>query len=206
MQLFDEPPELIVKENTMEAFDAFYGCDEYIAANYLNFERLELYDIVAERCVAVTPWPNTVIDVGCGTGHALLALRRRMISYPPTLTGIDFSAVAIDRARALLPEASFVTGDLYSIKPPAGAYDLVLCLETLEHVISPDVALVALLRLCAPGGRVVLTVPNGDIDHWDGHRSFWSPVEFEAWLRPHGLVHLNRIQGDTVLLAELAKG
>lgn len=200
------PPEEVVKGNTAAAFDAFYAHDDYIAASYLCPSRLALYDIVAERCAAVTPWPRTVIDVGCGTGHALLALKRRLASAPPALYGLDFSAVAFSRARALLPDATLYVADLYETPVSlAGDFDLVLCLETLEHVADPDAALAKLRCLCAPGGRVVLTVPNGDLDRWDGHRHFWSPAAFAAWLRPHGLVYLAAVQDGTALLAELRR-
>lgn len=199
------PPEEVVKANTAAAFDAFYAHDEYVATRYLDPLRLALYDIVAERCAAVTPWPRTVADVGCGTGHALLAVQRRLLSAPPALTGLDFSAVGVARARALLPGATFLIGDIYDGVLPAGAYDLVLCLETLEHVADPDAALHELLRVCAPGGRVVLTVPNGDLDHWDGHRNFWGPAALSAWLRPHELAYLESVQAGTALLAELRK-
>ena len=133
----------------------------------------------------------------------LLALRNRLATHDLSLTGLDFSAVGVDRCRALLPEATFVVGDLYDAPLPAGAYDLVLCVETLEHVPNPQAALRELLRACRPGGRIVRTVPNGEKDSWDGHRSFWTPTQFAEFLRPHGLTHLHQLQDGTALLAEL---
>jgi 2-polyprenyl-3-methyl-5-hydroxy-6-metoxy-1,4-benzoquinol methylase len=194
-------PEDVVKGNTAAAFDAFYGFDEFIAVNYLCPERLALYALVADHCAARPA--ATAVDVGCGTGHALLALQRRLPAV--ALTGLDYAAVGVARARALLPAATFVVGDLYDAALSAGAYDLVLCLETLEHLTDPAAAVVELRRLCAPGGRVVLTVPNGALDHWDGHRWFWTPAELTAFLRPHGLAYLALLQADTALLAELTK-
>jgi 2-polyprenyl-3-methyl-5-hydroxy-6-metoxy-1,4-benzoquinol methylase len=201
------PPQEVVKANTAAAFDAFYSFDDYIATSYLDRARLELYDLTAAACAAVVPaaGPLRVMDVGCGTGHALAAVVRWLPGRTLMLHGLDFSAVAVGRARALLPGGVFVAADLYDTPLPGGAYDLVLCLETLEHVADPELALAKLLYLCAPGGHVVLTVPNGDLDRWDGHRSFWSPAALAAWLRPHGLVRLDRLQDNTALLAVLAK-
>ena len=198
-------PEEVVKANTMEAFDIFYAADDFIAASYLVRERLAFYDLVADHCATTMVGARSghVVDVGCGTGHMLLALRNRLATHDLCLTGLDFSAVAVNRCRSLLPEATFVVGDLYESLLPAGAYDLVLCVETLEHVPDPQVALRELLRLCRPGGKMVLTVPNGEKDSWDGHRSFWTPAEFTEFLHPHGLTQLRRLQDDTALLAEV---
>ena len=41
----------------------------------------------------------------------------------------------------------------------AGAYDLVVCMEVLEHVIDPEAVLATLARLLAPSGRLVISVP-----------------------------------------------
>jgi len=195
-------PAEVVKANTRAAFDEFYAATDFIATSYLDATRLALYDLVAMRCAA--PPATNVLDVGCGLGHGLLAVRH----YLPAaaLTGLDFSTVALAHARSLLPAATFVAGDLYATPFADGAFDLVLCLETLEHVLDPTAALGELRRLCAPGGRVVLTVPNGEIDRWDGHRHFWTPAQLTEFLRPYGLRYLALRQDDTVILAELIKG
>lgn len=200
-------PEEVVKANTQEAFDVFYSAHEYIATRYLNPGRLELYSLISDHCATAAPVPQPccVVDVGCGMGHALLALRYRLPTHEMVLTGLDFSSVAVRYARALLPEANFIVGDLYESQLLTGAYDLVLCIETLEHVHDPQAALRELLRVCRVGGRLVLTVPNGEKDSWDGHRSFWTPAEFTEFLRPHGLTHLSQLQDGTALLAEVSR-
>ena len=58
--------------------------------------------------------------------------------------------------------------------------------------------------ICAPGGRVAITVPDGAQDSWEGHVNFWDEGELRAFLAPHGLVVIDRIQDGTVLLAWLA--
>jgi len=206
-QLIPVPPEEVVKANTREAFDAFFSADDYIASSYLCRARLDLYDLVADYCASSMTGSKQldVVDVGCGTGHMLQALGRRLAPRELVLTGLDFSAVAVGRCRALLPAATFVVGDLYESPLPASAYDLVLCLETLEHLLDPLAALRELLRICKTGGRLVLTVPNGEKDSWDGHRHFWTPAEFAEYLRPWGLANLLRLQDDTALLAEVVK-
>jgi ubiquinone/menaquinone biosynthesis C-methylase UbiE len=206
--LTNERPEEIVKDNTMEAFDAFYSADDYITTSYLVPLRLALYDLVADHCATVMMGSQSldVVDVGCGTGHMLQALQRRMDSHKLAITGLDFSTVAVGRCRTLLPAATFVVGDLHESRLPASAYDIVLCIETLEHLLDPLAALRELLRICRPGGRLILTVPNGEKDSWDGHFNFWTPDEFSEYLRPYGLTRLMKLQDDTTLLAEVVRG
>ena len=103
--------------------------------------------------------PKRVLDVGCGTGANLTApLAQR---FPETsFVGIDSDPASIAYANRENPasnaeyfvEASF--GDTET-------FDLVIASEVIEHVEHPDAFLHALRRHLAPGGKLVLTLPNG---------------------------------------------
>jgi hypothetical protein len=73
----------------------------------------------------------------------------------------------------------------------------------LEHVKQPERALAVLTRLCAPGGHVLVTVPDGAVDDWSGHESFWTEAEFERLLQPFGTVDVQRVDGGGVLLGHV---
>jgi hypothetical protein len=73
-------------------------------------------------------------------------------------------------------------------------------------VREPALAVDALSRLCAHGGRVAITVPDGAQDSWEGHVNFWDEGEFHAFLAPHALVGIDRIEGGRTFLAWLAPG
>ena len=204
-------PSDIVKANTKEAFDFFYTQDDFIARCYLAPVRLALYDIIAEYCAGMLTISNAldavhVIDIGCGTGHMLEAVQRKLVSNCRVkLFGIDFANSALSKAKTLLPAATFVSGDLYQNGLASNIFDLVLCIETLEHLRWPEKALIELLRICNPRGNVVITVPNGEKDSWDGHVNFWSVPKFTEFLSPYGLVDMKLLQDDTVIVARLAK-
>jgi 2-polyprenyl-3-methyl-5-hydroxy-6-metoxy-1,4-benzoquinol methylase len=211
-QMQSQPsPSDIVKANTKEAFDLFYTQDEFIAACYLSPGRLALYDIVAEYCTDIFTNLNVldavrVIDIGCGTGHMLEAIQRKLISRCQVeLFGIDFAEIAVSKAKSLLPTATFESADLYQNSLTSNFFDLVLCIETLEHLRWPEKALIELLRICKPRGSVVVTVPNGEKDSWDGHVNFWSVSKFTEFLSSYGLVDMKLLQDDTVIIARLAK-
>ena len=94
------------------------------------------------------------LDLGCGDGRLTVELD------VAELTAADVSAVALDRARARLPGARLV-----ELEPDAplpfddGAFDLVLCAETVEHVRDVQLLLSEVRRVLRPGGTLALTTP-----------------------------------------------
>jgi SAM-dependent methyltransferase len=100
-----------------------------------------------------------VADMGCGTGHTLVAIARRFPAVE--FVGVDVVAAALERARAHAAavgaaNVAFITGDVAGVLPDVGVFDAVLCLGVLHHVAEPTRALANLVSLTAPGGRVVL--------------------------------------------------
>lgn len=190
----------IAKKNTLRAYNRIYASDELLA-QYLVPERIAFYKEVVARCLPLAP--RRIIDVGCGPGSLLRILIESLPVAPEAVVGVDRSRAGIRRARRLAPQIRWVVGDLRRL-PSQDRFDLVLCTEVLEHVKRPNEALKTFTRLCAPSGRVVLTVPDGERDSWEGHANFWSEEEFKALLAPHGLVAIERIQEGDVLLAWLA--
>lgn len=97
---------------------------------------------------------GSALDLGCGDGRLTAALQAG------ELTAADVSQVALDRAAWRLPEARFVQLALDEPLPFAdGAFDLVLCAETLEHVRDVQLLLSEVRRVLQPGGTVAVTTP-----------------------------------------------
>jgi SAM-dependent methyltransferase len=94
------------------------------------------------------------LDLGCGDGLLTAELDAA------SLTAADVSPVALERARRRLPEAR-----LAELEPDAplpfddGAFDLVLCAETVEHVRDVQLLLSELRRVLRPAGTLALTTP-----------------------------------------------
>lgn len=191
----------VARKNTRRAYDRVYRSDSLLT-EYLGPARLDFYREVAEICAPLAP--RRVVDVGCGNGQLLRFLVDRMPDDPELVVGIDHSRAGVRRARALLPDARWIVADLYKLPPNGERFDLVLCTEVLEHVPEPARAVEVLRGLCASGGRVAVTVPDGAHDSWEGHANFWNEEEFRVFLEPFGLVELARIQDGGVLFAWLA--
>jgi 2-polyprenyl-3-methyl-5-hydroxy-6-metoxy-1,4-benzoquinol methylase len=186
--------ENVARVNTREAFEAVYG-EQALREEYLSPERLEFYGEVASICAELAP--RRLIDVGCGTGHLLAEVLSRVPEAEAV--GVDYAANAIAQLAEVAPAARGVHASLFDLHEEPHAYDLVLCTEVLEHVERPEEALEVLVRLCAPGGHVVATVPDGEQDSYEGHVSFWSEAEFARFLSAAGDAGVRRARsGDLI--------
>lgn len=99
--------------------------------------------------------PGDVLDVGCGSGRALLALR----AAGWRCHGVEVSEAAVAAARAA-GLADVRSGDLLSAGYPPASFDAVRFWHSLEHVRSPREELTEARRLLRPGGVLVVGVPN----------------------------------------------
>jgi len=102
-----------------------------------------------------------VLDVGCGGGLLAEAMARRGAS----VTGIDLApeALAVARLHAIESgvEVEYRQEAVESLAAAAPAgYDLVTCLEMLEHVPDPAAIVASLARLVRPGGHVICSTIN----------------------------------------------
>lgn len=136
-----------------------------------------------------------VLDVGCGEADLHAALRPRTA----VLAGCDVNAGDIASAAAAYPGAAagYRVADAARLPWENGAFDVVLCLEAIEHVADVGAALAQAARVLRPGGTLVLTCPNANFPitydplHWlVGRRVFpvgafayghtWLPSEVEV--------------------------
>src|SRR5438067_1310433 len=74
---------------------------------------------------------DSILDVGCGEGSLLAFLGPRYRCH--RMLGLDLSASAIERARQTFPSASYIVGDIGAL-PRGEQFDLVTCIDVLEHV------------------------------------------------------------------------
>jgi SAM-dependent methyltransferase len=138
------------------------------------------------------PNPGRALDAGCGHGaivHELL--ERGWDAY-----GFDVSEWLIEQARGFSPESAqrFEVGELPAV-PVGGSFDLITCIEVLEHVVEPLTVLRALHTRLRPGGRLIATTPNLRplIPWWDAetsdptHVSVHEPAWWGDALRAAGL-------------------
>ncbi|MDX9768625.1 MAG: bifunctional 2-polyprenyl-6-hydroxyphenol methylase/3-demethylubiquinol 3-O-methyltransferase UbiG, partial [Ectothiorhodospiraceae bacterium] len=102
-----------------------------------------------------------VLDVGCGGGILSEGMARR----GATVTGIDMGEAPLSVARMHLDESGLdVDYRLITVESLAGQmpgqFDVVTCMEMLEHVPDPASVIAACARLVRPGGHVLLSTLN----------------------------------------------
>ena len=98
------------------------------------------------------------LDVGCGAGLLCEPLAR----LGAAVTGVDAAeenvTAASEHAAAMGLAIDYRTGELASLA--LGRFDLVTCMEVLEHVADKPAFVAGLAQSVAPGGLVILSTPN----------------------------------------------
>lgn len=163
----------------------------WVLSRRLGYQHLDVADVVwrdklrgvvsRRRILKVFPaWvgQGRLLDVGCGSGKFL----RQMGAVGWRLTGIEVDPEAAAKAREVTPNV-FV-GDPTEAPFPEASFDLITAFHVIEHLPDPLGALRTMVRWLAPGGLIIVEVPNAA--GW-GARLFgryWSGLDF-----PRHLVH-----------------
>ena len=165
----------VTKRNSRRAYQKLYAADDLLA-EYLAPERFAFYKEVA---VVAAPYAgNSLVDVGCGSGNLLRAVLDRVAESRggsvERVLALDHARSALERTAELVPEARARVFDLMRDDFGDERFDLVLCTEVLEHLRRPEVARDRSPKPALPGGTILITVPEGSKDEWEGHVNFWN--------------------------------
>ncbi len=100
---------------------------------------------------------DTVLDVACGGGIVVCAFA----PHVKHATGIDMTPAMLDRARHLAVEKGVANvtwreGDVARLPYPDGAFTIVVTRFAVHHFPDPGAVFGEMVRVCAPGGRIVV--------------------------------------------------
>lgn len=101
---------------------------------------------------------GSFLDLGCRDGK----LTEHFKDKAGRILGVDVDRVALDQARARLPQSEFMEMDLLGDWHEIGdrKFDVILCSEVLEHVYFPERVVSKVAEHLNPGGVFIGSVPN----------------------------------------------
>lgn len=145
-----------------------------------------------------------VLEVGCGLGY----FTRELLRWgPATLTAVDISPTLVEKLAASNPQIECLVADALDLGSTLGdrQFDIILSSEVIEHTPDPRQAFAQMAEHLAPGGRLVLSVPNrrwkwlqatvqtlGLRKGYQGFENWVGPQELLGWARQSGLVVLGK--------------
>lgn len=100
--------------------------------------------------------PRSILDVGCGDGYFCHWIGERTAAG--RIAGVDVATERLARGVRRYPEVEFRQAEVGRLPFAAGEFDVVTCIEVLEHLPDPAAALVELGRVASRS--VVVTVPD----------------------------------------------
>lgn len=148
------------------------------------------YDRVADEIARLAP--TAVFDAGCGEGESLERLGRYL---PDAVTGVNLNPESVEFSSKRIPGGEFQVADLLALPFPDDSFDLVFCLEVLEHIPEPEAALAELARVCR--GDLIVSVPSEPwfrfgslargkyLEDWGNHPehvNHWNPRSLDDFL------------------------
>ncbi|MDX1900836.1 MAG: bifunctional 2-polyprenyl-6-hydroxyphenol methylase/3-demethylubiquinol 3-O-methyltransferase UbiG [Gammaproteobacteria bacterium] len=153
-----------------------------------------------------------ILDVGCGGG----ILSESMADLGATVTGIDLSSEALQVAKLHQHgKKNIVDYQLTSVEALANTqpntFEIVTCLEMLEHVPDPQSVIQSCAKLAQPGADLFFSTLNRNVKAYFGaiiaaeyllkllprnthdFKKFIRPSELDQWIRQAGLTPVNII-------------
>ncbi|MGH3008563.1 MAG: class I SAM-dependent methyltransferase [Gaiellaceae bacterium] len=147
---------------------------------FLDLQVASIWNDIRPVLAAAT---GTVVDAGCG-GQPF----RELVGPAARYVGLD-TAEAAERFGYGQPDTLIIDGNRWPLDD--ASVDLVLCTETLEHVLEPSVLLDEAFRCLRPGGTLLLTTPFA---------ARWHFVPFDYWrFTPSSLAHVLGRSGFTAV-------
>ncbi|ARQ09224.1 SAM-dependent methyltransferase protein [Rhizobium etli] len=151
--------------------------------------------------VAHLPLRARVLDVGCGNGELLIALRQARPDLE--LFGLDWHFPVETRAALESQDIGVIEAPLEAAELPAQPFDLIVMLQLIEHLWEPEESLRRLVRALAKDGRLLIETPN--TDGWDRRlfaRCSWGGYYFPRHLNLYNFERLAELLNSVGLAVE----
>lgn len=120
--------------------------------------------------------PRTVCDLGCGTGHLTLELKKRWLEAE--VFGVDSSPDMLAKAREVAPGVTFIRADAGSWRPDEPV-DVIFCNAVLHWLPDHGALFPRLMSLLTPGGVLAVQMPGNHES--PSHRLMLQAAAADPW-------------------------
>jgi 2-polyprenyl-3-methyl-5-hydroxy-6-metoxy-1,4-benzoquinol methylase len=151
---------------------------EEMKGQLVEAEHIARYSWVTSFCQG-----RRVLDAGCGLGYGAAMLK---LAGASDVVAVDKADEIVEVARQRVPPGvSCETADIADLPFGDDSFDLVVCLEVIEHVEAPDAVLDEFARVLGPQGLLVISSPNREryVAGDPHHRHEYSRDELRSALR-----------------------
>jgi ubiquinone/menaquinone biosynthesis C-methylase UbiE len=118
---------------------------------------------------------NTILDIGCGNGFFLNTIKKTnpVSGFEQMYVGIDFSEVAIEKAKKLYPGITFEQMDATAITFSNNLFDIIISYGSIEHIKNPLEALKNVQRVLKEDSLFFMMIPSLDYYRNDRNDEGW---------------------------------
>ena len=122
------------------------------SGDYFAHARKEIQSLLPQNC-------SRVLEVGCGSGATLGWLRQEY--HTGRTVGIEIAEAAAEKARSFADEVHCLDFERHDLPGGAQKFDLILCLDVLEHMVDPWAVVDRLAKqYLEVGGTLLVSLPN----------------------------------------------
>ena len=122
--------------------------------------------------------PNTILDLGCGTGECTVRLAQQ---YPKaTVLGIELNHEHVKRAQEKCKDfgrrVEIMQGDAFALNVPSESIDLIVCRHLLQSIPDPEKVVAQCRNALVSGGWLHLLLEDYTMIHFEGSEAldrFW---------------------------------
>lgn len=158
-----------------DLIDSSAGFDTDLFEELAQFEESNFWFVNRARLIAHLlrqhcPACREFLEIGCGTGSVLLALRKQLPRVSLVGSELHLRGLAVARRR-LGDDAMLLQMDARKI-PATGQFDVIGAFDVLEHIAEDQIVLAEIRNALKPGGSLIIAVPQ--------HPWLWSPADETA--------------------------
>lgn len=122
------------------------------SGDYFAHARQEIQPLLPQKC-------GRVLEIGCGSGATLGWLRQDHHAF--RTVGVEIAEAAADKARSFADDVFCLDFEQRDLPGETEKFDLVLCLDVLEHMVDPWAVVDRLAtRYLEAGGTLIVSLPN----------------------------------------------